>query len=161
MAHPSAPATTGQRPAPTAATIRTWRRISRFAQQGWVATFLEVLEHQLSAQILDAGRGGSSSRPFRYWLLRYRPQIRRVGERKPAAAIRLYLLTCTPSMRPIAVALLGHCVDRTNTYNLLVYATTESAQTRRRAARALWRAEAWSQLRSLIATSPGDERIAY
>jgi hypothetical protein len=161
MLRPPASATTTQRPAPSAATIRTWRRISRFAQQGWVGDFLRELEHELMLPLIEVRTGAVPSKRSPIWLLKFRSQIRRVIARKPAASIRLYLLTCPPPMRPIAVALLGHCVDRTNTCNLLEYAEIEPTSTRRRAARALWRAEAWSKLRSLIAASPGDARVAY
>jgi hypothetical protein len=161
MHRPTPATSTIQRPAPSAATIRTWRRISRFTQQGWVGDFLHQLERELMAPLLDARGDVAASPPSPSWLLRYRPQIRRIADRQPTAAIRLYLLTCPTPMRPIAVALLGHCAERTNTCNLLEYAATESAPTRRRAARALWRAEAWSKLRSLITASPDDDRVAF
>jgi hypothetical protein len=119
------------------------------------------LERELAAQILNPTGNADVGQPSPYWLLRHRPRLRRVAQRKPAAAIRLYLLTCPAWIRPIAVALLGHCVERTNTCNRLEYAKAESSQARRRAARALWRAEAWSKLHSLIAATPGDDRVAF
>lgn len=142
--------------APPRKRLRRWRYLALHTPQHWVLDFLEGIEQQLRSRQQTAISRLSSG-----WLLPFRPQIHRVQRSEPVGAIRHYLLSCPDDMTLVASWLLGRCVTQTKHYNLMDFVMGASLPVKRHAARALRRAQAWTQLSALAASVPGDQRIAW
>jgi hypothetical protein len=138
--------------APAAKRIKKWRRIARWSQTGWLTSLLQEIEREQEVRVTAERSAG--------WLLPWRSQFRRLADVEPAA-IRLYLLDCPDRMTPIAVWMLGRCATRVQHFDLLEFASDASPPTRRHAARALRRVEAWEKVTRLADAAPDDRRLAW
>jgi hypothetical protein len=106
--------------------------------------------------------------PSVYWLLPYRNDLRRIYVGFHARcndfqvdAIQLYMRRYPESMTPLCVWLIGKCVDRFRLYGLAGLWNDPSPVVRRQVAKALRRAEAWSQLAEMARAYPDDDRIVW
>jgi hypothetical protein len=133
---------------------RWWRRKSFARGPKWLVALLHELEREQSARLSNSVQRSST------WLLRYRPQFRRLDEALPTP-IHAYLRKCPETMAPVAIWLLGRCAIRTEHFALFDLAINAPPAARRHAARALRRVEAWEKLRKLAKRDPRDAKIAW
>jgi hypothetical protein len=137
---------------------RWWQRkfFARTRAPMWFVDMLILMECEQFA----LGNGADGARASTTWLLRYRPQLRRVDEVLPMP-LHMYLRSCPESMQPIGIWLLGRMATRTEHFGLFERALDSPPAGRRHAARALRRIEAWEKLRTLAQLNPDDAKIAW
>lgn len=112
---------------------------------------------QLLAQI-HAARPTETQKSV-YWLLSCRSQIREIENRNCTGILsRIVDLTDDPSLRILAIWLVGRCGSSIGTKKLAKFIKSQDRQTRKELARAFRRKAAWTEIRALL-KNESDPRI--
>jgi hypothetical protein len=131
-------------------------------------TYLFKFLKRMEATSLQAAALQKHDLKHRPWPLAFRRELREIFARYDSRAnvgemeiVRLYLLTCPPSMIPICVWMIGRFGGPMPLRELKSLRHSLSPQLRRHLAKALRRLSAWPLLREMAIENPNDDRIQW